>query len=56
MQAFSAAGQEMYQAQAAEAGAPEDATDEEAGDGTGNGAAEDDDVMEADYEIVDDEK
>ena len=56
MQAFSAAGQEMYQAQAAEAGAPEDAPDEEAGDGTGNGAAEDDDVMEADYEIVDEEK
>ena len=56
MQAFSAAGQEMYQAQAAEAGAAEDAPEEEAGDATGNGAAEDDDVMEADYEIVDEEK
>ena len=56
MQAFSAAGQEMYQAQAAEAGAAEDAPEEEAGDGTGNGAAGDDDVMEADYEIVDEEK
>ncbi len=56
MQAFSAAGQEMYQAQAAEAGAAEDAPEEEAGDATGNGAAEEDDVMEADYEIVDEEK
>ena len=56
MQAFSAAGQEMYQAQAAEAGAAEDASDEETGDGTGNGAAGDDDVIEADYEIVDEEK
>ena len=56
MQAFSAAGQEMYQAQAAEAGAAEDAPEEKAGDGTGNGAAGDDDVMEADYEIVDEEK
>ena len=56
MQAFSAAGQEMYQAQAAEAGPDED---EEAGEG-GNGAEEEapdeDDVIEADYEIVDDEK
>ncbi len=53
MQAFSAAGQQVYQAQAAEAGAedadapgepfPTDGTDEE-------------DVVEADYEIVDDEK
>ncbi len=56
MQAFSAAGQEMYQAQAAEAGAAEDAAEEEAGDATGNGAADDDDVVEADYEIVDEEK
>ncbi len=60
MQAFSAAGQEMYQAQAAEAGAAEDAAGEDAGDGTGdgtgNGTAGDDDVMEADYEIVDEEK
>ena len=60
MQAFSAAGQEMYQAQAAEAGAAEDAAGGDAGDGTGdatgNGTAEDDDVMEADYEIVDEER
>ena len=64
MQAFSAAGQEMYQAQAAEA--------EEAGDGVEGGegedgfddqdaevkeeAASDEDVVEADYEIVDEEK
>ena len=56
MQAFSAAGQEMYQAQAAEAGAAEDAAEADTGDGTGNGTPEDDDVMEADYEIVDEEK
>jgi molecular chaperone DnaK len=63
MQAFSAAGQEMYQSQAAEA---EDG-DEDAGDdepaaeggedgGAGEAGAEaDDDVVEADYEIVDEE-
>ena len=61
MQAFSAAGQEMYQAQAAEAGSAEDASAEDAsaeesGDETGNGVTDDEDVMEADYEIVDEEK
>ena len=56
MQAFSAAGQEMYQAQAAEAGSAEDAPGEDDGFGAGNGAADEDDVMEADYEIVDEEK
>ena len=64
MQAFSAAGQEMYQAQAAEAG-PTDGDMGEPGDmggpgdepaqekGTGSG---DEEVVEADYEIVDEEK
>ncbi len=57
MQAFSAAGQQMYQAQAAESGA-EGAPDEpvvEEEPSTG-GATDDDDVVEADYEIVDEEK
>jgi len=60
MQAFSAAGQEMYQSQAAEAGAQ--ATPDEAG-AAGGGAeapsgagAADEDVVEADYEIVDENK
>ncbi len=57
MQAFSAAGQEMYQAQAAEAAASpdEDSTDGGGPDGGEPDAeeAEDDDVVEADYEIVD---
>jgi molecular chaperone DnaK len=58
MQAFSAAGQEMYQSQAAEA-SPEG---EPAGTGAEAGAepeaasAEQEDVVEADYEIVDEEK
>ncbi|MBT8488102.1 MAG: Hsp70 family protein, partial [Gemmatimonadetes bacterium] len=61
MQAFSAAGQEMYQAQAAEA----EATGEPAAEDFEEGAAapedeaaadEDEDVVEADYEIVDEEK
>ncbi|MCY4399870.1 MAG: molecular chaperone DnaK [Gemmatimonadetes bacterium] len=54
MQAFSAAGQEMYQAQAAEA-APEG---DDTGDGApeADGAAEEEDVVEADYEIVDEGK
>jgi molecular chaperone DnaK len=64
MQAFSAAGQEMYQAQAQEAqaaGAPED--DESAAEPGMGGAApgeepstDDEEVVEADYEIVEDEK
>jgi molecular chaperone DnaK len=59
MQAFSAAGQQFYQAQAAEqpqggptAGA--ETGDEPAGAGARTGAQ--DDVVEADYEIVDDKK
>ena len=63
MQAFSAAGQEMYQSQAAEAEAAgeeegDDETEsegaEEGSDGdNGSEAAADEDVVEADYEIVD---
>jgi molecular chaperone DnaK len=57
MQAFSAAGQEMYQAQAAEAAEGEEGMDAEMG-GDPDGAADDSDgsneeeVVEADYEIV----
>ena len=68
MQAFTAAGQEMYQAQAAEAAASGDG--EGGGDGTGDAAADgdgsaggetaaeegEDDVVEADYEIVDEKR
>jgi molecular chaperone DnaK len=60
MQAFSAAGQEMYQAQAAETEAAPEA--EAAGPGEEGEPAEDasyaadEDVVEADYEIVDEEK
>ena len=57
MQAFSAAGQEMYQSQAAET--PEAEADggesADAGDDA-EGAPADEDVVEADYEIVDEEK
>jgi molecular chaperone DnaK len=62
MQAFSAAGQEMYQSQAAEAPSDEEesAEAEEAAEGAeGEATAEaaaDEDVVEADYEIVDEEK
>lgn len=56
MQAFSAAGQEMYQSQAAEAGKAEaEAPGEEPAAGAGTGTA-DEDVVEADYEIVDETK
>jgi molecular chaperone DnaK len=59
MQAFSAAGQEMYQSQAAEAGQPSasagGAEAEQPSGGAGGGAAEED-VVEADYEIVDENK
>jgi molecular chaperone DnaK len=57
MQAFSAAGQEMYQSQAAEAGAqggPGAAGAAEEPQPASEGAAADEDVVEADYEIVDD--
>jgi molecular chaperone DnaK len=59
MQAFSAAGQEMYQSQSAQAEAeggeqpePEAAQESEAQSGT----PADEDVVEADYEIVDEDK
>jgi len=53
-QAFSAAGAEMYQAQAAEAQAEQQTEGEAAdADAGAEAAAEEDDVVEADYEIVD---
>ncbi len=59
MQAFSAAGQEMYQATAAQTepgtGAEDAQATEPGGAETGKAAA-DDEVVEADYEIVDDNK
>ena len=62
MQAFSAAGQEMYQAQAAEGEAPDmGEMGDMGGEATGEPVdeeepVEDEDVVEADYEIVDEEK
>jgi molecular chaperone DnaK len=60
MQAFSAAGQEMYQSQAAEAPAeaePAGAGAEQPGAGPDAASTEgEEDVVEADYEIVDEEK
>jgi molecular chaperone DnaK len=62
MQAFSAAGQEMYQAQGAESGAnPDDMGDmgeEATGDAPEDGdtGSDDEEVVEADYEIVDEDK
>ena len=53
MQAFSAAGQQVYQAQAAEAGAEDTDAPEEPFSTDG---ADQEDVVEADYEIVDDQK
>ena len=53
MQAFSAAGQEMYQAQAAEAAQESAAADEASAEPAAGDAEEDEDVVEADYEIVD---
>jgi molecular chaperone DnaK len=58
MQAFSAAGQQFYQAQAAEsqpAGAAEEAGATAGAERAGGRAAEED-VVEADYEIVEEEK
>ena len=56
MQAFSAAGQEMYQSQAPATEDGPDATPAGDGDeGSGTPGAEED-VVEADYEIVDEEK
>ena len=54
MQAFSAAGQEMYQSQAADAAAEGDDAGESAPEE--DGATEEEDVVEADYEIVEEEK
>lgn len=60
MQAFSAAGQEMYQSQAPAAEGGEDATpagDGDAGsDAGGDTPGAEEDVVEADYEIVDEDK
>ena len=53
MQAFSTAGQEMYQAQASEAGDEE--TNPEEGSTGESQADTDEDVVEADYEIVEEE-
>jgi molecular chaperone DnaK len=53
MQAFSAAGQQVYQAQAAE-GADSGATAEE--EDASEAAEDEEDVVEADFEIVDEEK
>ncbi len=53
MQAFSAAGQQVYQAQAAEAGGAEAGPTVEEPTAS---AGEDEEVVEADYEIVDEEK
>jgi molecular chaperone DnaK len=58
MQAFSAAGQEMYQAQAAEAQAAESEGEPtaEAGAEAEGSAGGDEEVVEADYEIVEEDK
>ena len=59
MQAFSAAGQEMYQAQAQEEGEAAAEGEAQADGGAQSAEAEaevDEDVVEADYEIVDEEK
>jgi molecular chaperone DnaK len=58
MQAFSAAGQEFYQAQASEQAASAGATGEAEPEAEPQpaGAARDEDVVEADYEIVDEDK
>ncbi len=56
MQAFSAAGQQMYQAQQGEAGAAGAGEAEPGTAGPASGAGEEEDVVEADYEIVDEEK
>jgi hypothetical protein len=58
MQAFSAAGQEMYQAQAAEAATDGDADGDEGGEAGADdeGGEGEEDVVEADYEIVEEER
>ncbi len=61
MQAFSAAGQEMYQSQAAEAEAADGESaeaefDDQEAEVEADASSDDEDVVEADYEIVEDEK
>ncbi len=56
MQAFSAAGQQVYQAQAEAAGAEPGAEHAEGPVDGEAGGSDEEDVVEADYEIVDDEK
>ncbi len=64
MQAFTAAGQEMYQSQAAEAEAEggdgedmdADSDGDDGADAEDTSASSDEDVVEADYEIVDEDK
>jgi len=56
MQAFSAAGQQFYQAQQAEAAAAEQPAGGAAPEEPGAQTAPDEDVVEADYEIVDEKK
>jgi hypothetical protein len=59
MQAFSAAGQQFYQAQAAAEQAAQEPAGETADATAGAGRSDsraNEDVVEADYEIVDDEK
>lgn len=61
MQAFSAAGQEMYQSQAAEtetadAESGEAEFDDQEAEVEADASSDDEDVVEADYEIVEDEK
>ncbi len=53
MQAFSAAGQQVYQAQAGESGGADGGAEEEP---ASPGGADEDDVVEADYEIVEEGK
>ncbi len=55
MQAFSAAGQKLYEAQAAAAGGTSQ-TGAEAGAGPGAAGEEEPEVVEADYEIVEEDK
>jgi molecular chaperone DnaK len=55
MQAFSAAGQEMYQAQAEEEGEPAAEAEAQAEGAQSAEGEADEDVVEADYEIVDEE-
>ena len=60
MEAYTSAGQQMYEAQAAEAAEAAETETEDGADDTAaasdDASAEDDDVVDADYEIVDDEK